>query len=56
MPYADGGRYAVAVFTRADRPFRNERRIDDAMRTAAVRVVEWLRAGGRELSAASTGG
>lgn len=42
----DGGRYAVAVFTRADVPFRGEGGIADAMRTAALHSVDLGRAEG----------
>jgi beta-lactamase class A len=38
-----GHRYAVAVFTRADRPYHNEHEINAAIGTAAARAVEYLR-------------
>jgi beta-lactamase class A len=38
-----GHRYAVAAFTRADRPYHNEHEIDAAIGTAAARAVEHLR-------------
>lgn len=39
----DGGRYAVAVFTRANQPYRNEHEINAAIGAAAARAVESLR-------------
>ena len=44
VSYPDGGRYAVAVFTRADRPFDREHDIDQAIGAAAARAVRELRA------------
>ncbi len=38
-----GHRYAVAVFTRADRPYRNEHEINAAIGTAAAQAIEYLR-------------
>lgn len=38
-----GHRYAVAVFTRAHRPYHNEHEINAAIGTAAARAVEYLR-------------
>jgi len=39
---ADGRRYAVAVFTRADRPYDNEHEINAAIGTAAALAVGYL--------------
>jgi beta-lactamase class A len=38
-----GHRYAVAVFTRAHRPYLNEHEINAAIGTAAAKAVENLR-------------
>lgn len=38
-----GGRYAVAVFTRTDQPFRSEHEVNAAIGAAAARAVEELR-------------
>lgn len=38
-----GDRYAVAVFTRADRPYHDEHEINATIGTAAARAVEYLR-------------
>ena len=43
--YPDGGRYAVAVFTRGDQPFTNEREINNAIGAAAAQAVDGLRNG-----------
>jgi beta-lactamase class A len=44
VQYPDGARYAVAVFTRADEPFRNDSEINAAIGTAAAQAVGSLRA------------
>ncbi len=43
VEYPDGARYAVAVFTRADEPFRGEREIDAAIGAVAASAVARLR-------------
>jgi beta-lactamase class A len=43
VEYPDGGRYAVAVFTRADEPHRNERDIDRAIGESAALAVDRIR-------------
>jgi beta-lactamase class A len=43
VEYPDGGRYAVAVFTRADQPFQGENEVNAAIGTAAALAVEHLR-------------
>jgi beta-lactamase class A len=45
VQYPDGARYAVAVFTRAHRPFEAERAINAAIGTAAASAVASLRRG-----------
>jgi beta-lactamase class A len=43
VEFPDGGRYAVAVFTRTDQPFRTEHEVNAAIGTAAARAFEVLR-------------
>lgn len=43
LEYPDGARYAAAVFTRADEPYRNDSGINAAIGTAAARGVRLLR-------------
>jgi beta-lactamase class A len=43
VEYPDGGRYAVAVFTRADEPMRGEQAINGAIGAAAAHAVGTLR-------------
>ena len=43
VSYPDGGRYAVAAFTRAGQPFVGEHGIDEAIGAAAAEAVRQLR-------------
>jgi beta-lactamase class A len=43
IEYPDGGRYAAAVFTHADEPFRGENDINRAIGEAALQAIRQLR-------------
>ncbi len=43
VEFPDGGRYAIAVFTRADALYERQRDIDDAIGVAAAAAVDLLR-------------
>jgi beta-lactamase class A len=44
VSYPDGGQYAVAVFTRADRPHERDHEINEAIGAASAQAVRQLRA------------